>query len=136
MQPQPNNVPYISQVPDSCCVRMYANCGRNFNTFPQDSPKIYGPNQYLSGTGNGQGVFQGGYGNYPISGNGVGSWGYNGAMLPNQNIYTQGCLPMYIERYYRELMFIAIYCTIVAGVSVLACVVYIVLYFMTLKKKF
>lgn len=99
-------------------------------------PNIYGANQYLAGTGNGAGVFQGGTGNYPISGNGVGTWGFNGAAVPNQNIYTQGCLPIYIERYYRELMFIALYCTIVSGVSVLACVVYIILYFMTLKKAF
>lgn len=135
IQPQPN-VPYVSQVPDSCCVRSYSNCGKNFNVYADTLTNLYGQNLYLSGTANGQGVFQGGTGNYPVQGSGNGNWGYNQNKVQNTNIYTQGCLPIYVERYYKELMFIAIYCVIVAGISVLICVGYVILYFMTLKNAF
>jgi hypothetical protein len=127
------NVPYTDNVPDSCCVQVYANCGKNFNQYPSSLVNLYGQNNYL-----GNNVNMGGS-NYPVNGGvnggtGYGNWGFNSNKVQNNNIYTSGCLQQYLHRNYRDLVFVAAYSFGVSAFGIIACVVYIILYFMSLKR--
>lgn len=113
------NLPYVDNVPDSCCVSKQFNCGKqyfnnlnnninygnNFNTLNNNPNNINIPGVYNSQN------------NYNYRQNSINR---------NMMINTNGCLDTFLQRFNRDILFLSALCV---AASLLVIILYVILLF-------
>jgi hypothetical protein len=104
-----NNLPYIDNVPDSCCVNPSYNCGKRANSFNMPPNTFNSFNSYNS---------------------------FNDfANNRNNLIYSKGCQQAYIVQFSRDMSFLGILCIVLSGIALTAGSLLVFAYYMANFKR-